>query len=112
MCLQDVLILDIVGFSFARQTVLAGVRVESSAKVLQVMHQFVNDQAGDEPGIVVMILRVDVNDVFVVVPAHRIALASATHAFHEKTVGLKTNRRWLCRLGVSRQVHRPAQQNR
>ncbi len=64
MCLQDVLILDIVGFSFARQTVLAGVRVESSAKVLQVMHQFVNDQAGDEPGIVVMILRVDVNDVF------------------------------------------------
>ncbi len=112
MCLQDVLVLDIVGFSFARQAVLAGVRIESTAKVLQVMHQFVNDQAADKSGIIVLILRIDVNDISVVVPAHRIALAPTAHTLHEKTVGLETNRRWLYRPGVSRQVHRPAQQNR
>ena len=40
--LEDVIVLYVVGFSLSRQTVLAGVRIELTAMMLQIMGELVN----------------------------------------------------------------------
>src|SRR5262249_44642972 len=54
---------------------------------------------------------VQINDVTVVVPAHRIALLRAADIPHEEGVGAEFDRRWLLGHGISRKVYRPAEQD-